>query len=206
MTQRKRKTKPKPPPVVADLFDVPDVPVSLSTPPPGGAAPETPPSASSAANGERGAAGREREAVSDYAATVSALERVKSLAVREVRSFPAALVGELPDAFTLRCELEGVPFVFTSSRAAYAEAREGGIPVFVMRELEALAHAAQNGAAPQYVFAAVLARKRDEPSFVVSPRYLFGGPPASADASTWPVGEALDEMGAVLAAVDGVAA
>lgn len=220
MSKRKRKAKAKPPPVIADLFDVLEEPSSRLTAPETPAAPETPERASSSTGGEGGGAGEARcpRTVADGPhrwcehcpgdrparfALGPAARPGAPFAVREVCAFPAAFMGGLPAPFTLRCELDGAPFVFTSARASYAAAREARVPAFVMRELVTLAHAAQNDRVPPYVFASMLARKRETPELVIELRYAFGGMPlANAEPSTCTVGEAFERMGVELVDVE----
>jgi hypothetical protein len=188
--KRKRKPKAKPPPVVADLFDVPETPPT---------APLEPAPCETVARVARST----KPARTAPAAPRDPVREPSSVAVREVCSFPAEHIASLPGAFTLRCELDGAPLVFTSSRTAYAEAREARVPVFVLRELVALAHAAQNDRMPAHALEDVIARKRESPELVVAPAYAFGGMPIkNADALSCTVGEALARMGVELVEVD----
>lgn len=130
------------------------------------------------------------------------------LAVREVRSFAAVLFPELgPTTLRLALVFGSDPgdqrFIVTSSRDAYTRAREVGMPVFVMREFVALAHAAQNDRMPQHVLVGVLARKEASPSWVLSPEEAFGGMPlANAEPLSCTLGDAFDAMGARLVSVE----
>lgn len=123
---------------------------------------------------------------------------------REARGFPVALFGGLPVATTLHVEAEGgAPFVVTTSRAAYARAREGGVPAFVARELVALAHAAQNDRMQRPRFREVIVRKLKSPGFVVTPEHAFLGMPIeNADALTWTIGDVFDALGCRLVKVE----
>jgi len=130
-----------------------------------------------------------------------------SLAVREVCSFPAALFPELGPT-TLHLLLvapdgSADAFIVTSSREAYKAAREASVPVFVMRELVALAHAAQNDRMPPHELLHVILHKRGAPEWILSPQAAFGGMPlANAEPLSCTLGEAFDKMGARLASVE----
>ncbi len=146
-------------------------------------------------------------AVAGAEVTVCAGESVAGLAVGEVRSFPAALFGQLGPT-TLRLEgtsREGlvVTFVATSSREAYTAAREAGVCVFVMRELAALAHAAQNHRMHRHVLARILERKRKAPEWTVSHEAAFGGMGFhNAEPLSCTIGDAFDAMGVRLVSVE----
>ena len=219
MTQRKTAA----PAAMLDLFDAADLevepvtPSTTSTPEGEGASPSGHERAPWVDEDGNARPGVEIKVVLPPRAVVDELDAATrgelaeavgpSLAVREVRSFAAALFPELGPT-TLRLAF-GVPydrsllFVVTSSRHEYTRAREAGTPAFVMSDLVAFALAAQNHRMPPPELARVLDRKRHSPAWILSPEVAFGGMPlCNAAPLSCTLGDAFDLMGARLVGVE----
>ncbi len=175
--RKRRKTRP--PPVAMGLFDVEppeSVPVALGPP--------KPESAGELAGPAEGGGPVQRGLV----------------AVAEVRAFEIAHLVRL-GAISLHCAFEGARFLITTSRDAYARAREKNIPTFVGGELLAIAHAAQNDRMFAIHFRDVLRRKTENDSWRLTPRQALGII-FDAEPLTWSAGQVLDRVGAQLERVE----
>lgn len=129
---------------------------------------------------------------------------VATLAVREVRGFPAGLLGKLPAPWVLHCALapDGDRFVVTNSKAYYVEARDAGLPVFAGGEWFALAHAAQNDRAWSGQLRGWIERKRVGTFRLTHDGAFADMPVGNAVGLDWSCGEVLDRVDATLERVE----
>lgn len=140
-----------------------------------------------------------------------------SLAARELLAWPAANLAGLPVPFTLHLERRppaaaqqaygavAQPFVVTSSRIAYARAQASSVPAFVVRELEAMALAAELERAYPRDLDQWLAQKRSVSGWCVTHEVTGALEVRGVTAemrSTWTLGRTLDELGAELVSVE----
>lgn len=104
-----------------------------------------------------------------------ALVHADRVDVNEVLMLGVEHFPKLPLASTVHAETrDGIPFVFTCSRAGYAEARARKEPAFVGGELLALALAAQHERMHAGSFAEAIRRKQKSAEWRVTPEYAIG--------------------------------
>jgi len=113
------------------------------------------------------------------------------IAVREVLSLPARLLGELPASATLVCEhIDAGRVVLTTSQLVHA-ASVGSWPTFTGRELAALALAAEHDRASAEVFAVWCERKRGARSWRLSADEAVGAVTGVFASRGWSIGRVL---------------
>lgn len=128
---------------------------------------------------------------------------VAPLAVRELLGLDPRLIAGLPLATTLVCRQANgaAECVVTTSRAAYAAYRARGVPVFVGREVEPLALAAENDRASAHVLAQWHTRKTEDPAWRLDDEVALAGLPNALPPQGWLLEQVLRAYGAELVAV-----
>lgn len=121
----------------------------------------------------------------------------------EASAFPARLLPALPAPLTLFCEAcalgaAAVPFVVTTSRDDYAQARRLQLVTLHGAEWAAVALAAARGRVTALDFADWLARKQREPSWELTPASALGGYVSAHDEQALTVEAVLRACGAQL--------
>jgi len=126
-----------------------------------------------------------------------------AVAVREVLGFPVAFFSKLPLATTLHgVTSRGVSFRVTTSKAAYAQARDERVPVFVGGELLALASAAQNDRMFEGDFERIVERKSKAGEWRLTDGHAFAGMCGEREALDGVFGAMFARLGATLLRVE----
>ena len=128
-----------------------------------------------------------------------------SRAARELLTLSVSLAVGLPVPFAVRFarrgDRVGVECVGTSSRAVYQEALSRGAPVFLIRELVAMAAATAIGRATPQVLDAWIAEKQARPRWVLEHAEAVGIP-GGGDPGDVCFGELFDALGAEIVDVE----
>ncbi len=125
--------------------------------------------------------------------------------VHEVNGYPLRLLAQLPVGCTatLVCRVfeTGARVVLTTARAAYARARELGLPTFVGGELGLLALAAEHDRAGPAQVRTWLERKREVPTWKLDGHVAIGDVHEALAPKGWNVERVLAVLGMDLIAV-----